>query len=128
MPVTLRGIYHNLRESKYTISNSEVVFFLSSELYREKFMSGYLENSDKMNEKMNKILTVQTPFNYDTLADIQFYKCIEKRGFFVLLKGVSITWDDLHAYSLRKMSEKQSPLWKRINRPKVVDRITLMSR
>lgn len=123
MPATQRGVYHNLRESKHTISNSEVVFFFSSEFTLNKFMMGYLEF--RQNLKKRKSRLVDTPLNFDTLADIEFYRRTEKRGFYVWIKGVSVDWDDLHLYSLRKMTEKESPKWVKIDRPKLNDRLNM---
>lgn len=123
MPATQRGVYHNLKESKYTISNSEVVFFFSSEFTLNKFMMGYQKYREQMRQRKTRF--IDTPLNFDTLADIEFYRRAEKRGFYVWIKGVSVDWDDLHLYSLRKMSVKESPDWKVIERPKVHERLSM---
>ena len=107
MPATKSGIYHNLRESKYTISNTEVVFFFSSEVYLRKFLDRYVENRTKYKKKMG------TELNFDTLADIELYNQIETRGFFVRLKRAMITKDDLYKYAVRRMSDKESLEWER---------------
>jgi hypothetical protein len=111
MPKTRKGIYHNLRESKYTVSNSEAVFFFSSELYLKKFLDGYTENRKKYSNVMNMIS--ETPFNFDTFADIEFYKETEKRGFFVRLHKSPASLDDLYKYSIRQMTFNESPEWTR---------------
>lgn len=105
MPATVNGIYHNLRESKYTISNGEVVFFFSSKLYRDKFLKQYENHRVIYKNKMN------VPLNMDTLSDVLLYESIEKRGFFVRLERARITYDDLYKYALRKMNEDESPKW-----------------
>jgi hypothetical protein len=107
MPKTAKGIYHNLRESKYTISNGEVVFYFSSKLYRNKFLSDYEINRKLFIKKIDEV-----PLNMDTLADVLLYEKIEKRGFFVRLDRAMITFNDLYKYSLRKMNEKNSPDWR----------------
>ncbi|MCU7526580.1 MAG: transcriptional regulator [Ignavibacteria bacterium] len=109
MPKTVRGIYHNLRESKYTASNTEVVFFFSSKLYLNKFMNGYRENRRKMNKRFN--VGNDIPLNFNTLSDILFYEEVEKRGFFVRLKLSPVSFDDLYKYALRKMNEKETLDW-----------------
>jgi hypothetical protein len=109
MPATLRGIYHNLRESKYTASNSEAVFFFSSKLYLNKFMDGYRDNRVKLNKRFN--VGSDIPLNFDTLADVLFYEEVEKRGFFVRLKLSPVSFDDLYKYALRKMNDKESLEW-----------------
>lgn len=118
MPPTLKGIFHNLRESEYTISNTEIVFFFSSRVYRNKFMDKYIEHRETFCKKANKLLS-ESPYNMDILADIELYKAIEKRGFFALLKGVSIKWEELHTYALRKMTEKNTHDWQEIPKPKL---------
>lgn len=126
MPATLKGIFHNLEESKYTISNTEIVFFFSSKFYRNKFMEKYKENRITFNDKADRLMD-KPPLNMDTLADITLYKSIEKRGFYVWLKGVSITCEELHRYALRKMTEKNTQDWQEIPRPKLHERKRIMA-
>jgi hypothetical protein len=125
MPATKRGIYHNLKESEYTVSNSEIVFFFSSEFYLQKFIDGYQENRKCVSDRIEKT-TGEHLLNMDTLADISFYKQVEKRGFRAWLKGVDVTWQDLRLYVLRKMTEKNSPNWQRIAKPKLTERLKTM--
>lgn len=125
MPVTQRGIYHNLRESEYTVSNSEIVFFFSSKLYMNKFIEKHEEHREQFLEKMEK-LTGEIPLNMITLADITFYRNTEKRGFRALLKGVEINCEDLHLYALRKMTLRNTNAWLKIQKPKLVERLKSM--
>lgn len=118
MPATKKGIYHNLKESKYTVSNSEIVFFFSSEFYLNNFLDRYENNRIVFVDKLKRI-TDENPLNMNVLADIALYKKIEKRGFRSLLKGVEINHDDLYNYALRKMTTLETPEWKRINSPKI---------
>ena len=124
MPVTLRGVYHNLKESEYTVSNTEIVFFFSSEFYLNKFMSGYQKNRKKFISHLEK--NVDTTLNMNTLADLSFYKTIEKRGFRAWLKGVDMKWEELQNYALRKMTEPSTLNWSRIQKPKLRERIKIM--
>lgn len=125
MPVTLRGIFHNLKESTYTVSNSEIVFFFSSEVYLTKFMEGYQENRKKFLDKIEKNV-VDVSLNMNTLADISFYKSLEKRGFRAWLKGAEMSWEEIQKYALRKMTEQSTPDWQRIVKPKLKERIKIM--
>lgn len=113
MPITKRGVYHNLKESKYVVSNSDITFFFSSEHTLNKFMNGHQKHREDFSQ--NKI-KIDAPFNWDTLADIVWYQLTEKRGFYVWLKNVSIDKYELHQYARRKMSDKDSPNWQRIQR------------
>lgn len=115
MPATLKGIYHNLKESKYTVSNSEIVFYFSSEFYLKKFLNGYHENRVKFNKRLGNLM-VDSPLNLETVADVSFYQTIEKRGFFVRLLNAKITKDDLYKYAMRKMTDKKSMEWGRVKR------------
>jgi hypothetical protein len=108
MPITRGGIYHNLRESKYTVSNTEIVFFFSSELYLNKFLREYQKNRDCYRKKINN------PLNTDILSDIETYEEIEKRGFFARFMRNKISKDDLYKYALRKMTDQESLEWERM--------------
>ena len=108
MPVTKRGIYHNLKESKYTISNDEVVFFFSSMFYLNKFMECYKEN--RLKQKYVR-LEKETLLNLSMLTDIMLYKEIETRGFRVKIKNVEVDWNELNKYALRKMSDNTACEW-----------------
>jgi|SRR5205085_2012784 len=110
MPSTAKGIYHNLKESKYTISNGEVVFYFSSKLYRDKFLTDYEQHRIVFDANAEKLLN-ENPLNLDTIADVTLYNKIEKRGFFVRLDRAKINFNDLYQYALRKMNEKISPEW-----------------
>jgi hypothetical protein len=54
MPATKRGVYHNLRESKYAVSNTEIAFFFSSEFVMTKYLIGYQDNRDKYKKENGK--------------------------------------------------------------------------
>jgi hypothetical protein len=113
MPVTQKGIYHNLMESRYRVSNSEILFFFSSEFYLNKFMDRYEEYRLEFKSKLKRITDV--PYNTDTLADITLYQIIEKRGFYARLNRIRIKRNDLYNYALRKMNESVSSDWKRVD-------------
>lgn len=110
MGKTKKGVYHNLKESKYTVSNTEIVFFFSSQFYLNKFLVDCQTNRDQFNSRMDKLI-VKCPLNLNMLADIQLYESIEKRGFRASLKGGSISSDELYRYALRKMTEHKTLEW-----------------
>jgi hypothetical protein len=121
MPPTIRGVFHNLKESEYVVSNKEITFFFSSETYLNKFLETYQEERKKLQERTKKELT-HVNFNMNTLADITLYKTIEKRGFLARLKGVDMKWEDLEKYVLRKMTDDYTHNWSRIAKPKLSER------
>ena len=120
MPRTARGIYHNLKESEYVVSNGDATFFFSSEIYLNKFLDGYQKHREEFNKKINRI--TDTPLNMDMLADITFYSNVEKRGFHAWLKGCNTSWQEIHVYALRTMTKPCTQNWSRIRRPKLVER------
>lgn len=89
-------------------------------------MDGYKKNRLNFNKTLDKKLTTNNPLNMDTLADIHFYRQIEKRGFYAWLKEVSISWDDLNMYVLRKMTDNDTLEWERFNKPNFETRIKSM--
>lgn len=125
MPATKRGIYHNLRESKYTASNGEVVYFFSSRFYLGKFLDGYQEHREITEKRFERIVK-NNPLNVDMLSDAIFYQKVEKRGFYVWIKGVEVDWRDLYQYALQKMTVKNMPGWSEIQRPKLGERLKNM--
>ena len=76
MPKTAKGIYHDLRESKYSISIDDIEYFFSSKLYRDKFERELQRNRDKYDWFFNG---KKLDLNFNTLADISLYVIIEKR-------------------------------------------------
>jgi hypothetical protein len=110
MPATKRGVYHNLRESKYAVSNTEIAFFFSSEFVMTKYLTGYQDNREKYKKRMGSLLK-DSPYNLDLVADICFYQEVEKRGFYSKFKNVILKKDDLYKYALRKMSDENTLEW-----------------
>jgi hypothetical protein len=124
MPSTKKGVYHNLRESEYVVSNGEVTLFFSSELYLNKFLSQYENNRIIFLSKMAKIV-VDSYLNMNILADITFYYKTEKRGSLAWLNGVKMSKDDLNKYAVRNMLQKVEVKWIRIPRPKASQRFKI---
>lgn len=108
MPVTKRGIYHNLLESKYVISNREMTFFFSSEFYRDKFMDGYQQNRQKFNKFFNRN---NVTMNFEWIADVSFYSMTEKRGFRCRVKGVELSCQEAFQYALGRKMNKSIEDW-----------------
>jgi len=110
MSKTVRGVYHNLNKSEYTISNGEVVFFFSSRFYLEKFLEEYEGERIIFDKRISKALK-DNPYNMNLLSDLTLYASIEKRGFKVTLNGVDISWQEIHEYALETMTENYTRNW-----------------
>lgn len=117
MPATRKGVYHNLKESEYAISNNEIAIFFSSQVNREKFLNRYFENRIEYKEKESKRKNPQlTTLNYTILADLQLYKDVEKRGFRIWLSGKTLTDKEVDTYSLRKMLTPYDYKWIKLDK------------
>ena len=104
MPKTAKGIYHDLRESKYSISIDDIEYFFSSKLYRDKFERELQRNRDKYDWFFNgKKLNL----NFNTLADISLYVIVEKRGFRVKVKECSVNWQTLRNEAVARLNLKE---------------------
>lgn len=126
MVMTKRGIYHNLNESEYAISNSEVALFFSSRFYLNKFLDEYKNYRNEFKIRLQRSMNIDK-MNVDLMADIHLYKQIEKRGFrAVLIQDVAknvvvlndslkekseLTWQELRLYALQRMIVQNTKDW-----------------
>lgn len=126
MVMTKRGIYHNLNESEYAISNSEVALFFSSRFYLNKFLDEYKNYRNEFKIRLQRSMNIDK-MNVDLMADIHLYRQIEKRGFRAVLnqdvaKNVVIlndslkekgelTWQELRLYALQRMIVQNTKDW-----------------
>ena len=126
MVMTKRGVYHNLNESEYAISNSEVALFFSSRFYLNKFLDEYKNYRNEFKIRLQRSMNIDK-MNVDLMADIHLYKQIEKRGFrAVLIQDVAknvvilndslkekgeLTWQELRLYALQRMIVQNTKDW-----------------
>lgn len=126
MVMTKRGIYHNLNESEYAISNSEVALFFSSRFYLNKFLDEYKNYRNEFKIRLQRSMNIDK-MNVDLMGDIHLYRQIEKRGFRAVLnqdvaKNVVIlndslkekgelTWQELRLYALQRMIVQNTKDW-----------------
>ena len=103
MPKTAKGIYHDLRESKYSISVDDIEYFFSSKLYRDKYERELQRNRDKYDWFFNG---KKLDLNFNALADISLYVIIEKRGFRVKVKECSVNWESLRSEAVARLNLK----------------------
>lgn len=111
MSVTRRGIYHDLTESEYAVSNGEIAFSFSSRVYMNKFLRDYEANRGKWRKRLVSREKEPLPINLDTLADVLLYEEIERRGFRAVVKGVEYDWERLLQYALGQGIKKQNTTW-----------------
>lgn len=120
MPATKRGVFHNLSESKYAVSNGEIAFFFSSRYYRNKFLEGYQNFREKFIKRLTTVGGHKPPVNFETYADVCFYKEVEKRGFYSKVRGVEVSCQDVFQFALRRMTKPNTLDWLKIHERKLI--------
>lgn len=117
MPPTRDGIYHNLLESEYVVTNGVITFYFSSEFYMDKYLEEYKKQRDLFNKRV-KYTIKDSPFDLNLLSDIVLYKAVEKRGFRAKIKGVETSWQGLHRFVLEKKIKENTKDWLKIPKKK----------
>ena len=79
MKTTIKGICINLNESEYYFKYKGIVFYFSSEFYRNKFANQVQDFIERETFKLEVKYDIN--IQYDLMFMIALYKKIEKRGF-----------------------------------------------
>lgn len=99
----LGKIYYNIKESDYNVDYQNFTFYFSSLLYKNKFERELKEYvSDESYKIKTKYLLHIEATEYLALS---LYKKIEKRGFNVLYKGLSIDENTSFKISLSYLNQ-----------------------
>ena len=78
-------VYNDINESIYTFKYDDLVFYFSSQFYKEKFKSMYAQFLK--DETMKLKIKFKCNIYCDEMILLLLYKKIEKRGFKVEYKG-----------------------------------------
>jgi hypothetical protein len=119
---TVRGVFLNLEDSTYIITNGELNLFFSSSSRLGKFLLGYVENRMNYEKKVKKLMG-ETTFPYEYLADIDFYTQTENKGHFMLLNGEQITLDQFEQYIVKFIAERKELVYSVVSDPEEVCKI-----
>lgn len=111
MGKTIAGVYHNIEESEFVVTDGHLYIFFTSSSTMKKFLAGYEENRQKMNEKFEKIVKDEIEINQDVLFDLFFYKKCEKRGFYCIFNGQEINEEGFKTYAIQKMEGNESTVY-----------------
>lgn len=84
--LTTGGICFDLENTPYRCRIDDTDFHFSSIVYQSKFAQRVQENREMMNAQLTVKTGIKTDFNL--LCDISLYTRIEKRGFYIVVKGV----------------------------------------
>ena len=79
MKTTVKGICLNLNESEYYFKYKGLIFYFSSEFYKNKFANQILNFIETETLKLQ--VKYNLNINFDILFMLSLYKKIEKRGF-----------------------------------------------
>jgi hypothetical protein len=116
---TVRGVYLNLEDSTYIVTNGELNLFFSSTSRLGKFLIGYVENRKKTEKKMKGIIG-ETTYPYEYVSDIEFYNQCENKGTFVLLNGKQISLEEMESYILHLVAERKELIYEVVSNPEDV--------
>ena len=78
-------VYNDINESNYTFKYDDLVFYFSSQFYKEKFKRIYTQFLK--DETMKLKIKFKCNIYCDEMILLLLYKKIEKRGFKVKYKG-----------------------------------------
>ena len=99
----LGKIYYNIIDSEYKVEFGNFTFYFSSILYQRKFTK---ELKNYVNDELFKIKTkYQLHIEATEYLALSLYKKIEKRGFNVLYKGLSINENTSFKVSLSYLNQ-----------------------
>lgn len=97
-------IYNDLNESNYTFKYDDLVFYFSSNFYKEKFIKEYINFI--RDETMKLKVKFKCNIYCDEMILLLLYKKIEKRGFKVLYKGKELNENYYIDFSINELSIK----------------------
>jgi hypothetical protein len=81
-------------ESDYEYSVGPLTFYFSSPTYRQKFMDRWYDEMLRFNDAAMRIYKELYNLDFIELALIRLYMKIEKRGFYIKVRGETVTWPE----------------------------------
>ena len=97
-------IYNDINQSVYIFKYDDLVFYFSSQFYREKFKREYSQYLK--DETMKLKIKFKCNIYCDEMILLLLYKKIEKRGFKVLYKGKDLIENYYINLSVNELSIK----------------------
>lgn len=91
---SIRGIYYQLEESTYKVTNGILTFHFSSNVTAHKFVERHEGFREKMYEKFTRHIGPDF-INLNVYFDYLLYKKMEKRGFYLTFEGRHLEEEDL---------------------------------
>lgn len=98
-------IYNDINESIYTFKYDDLLFYFSSQFYKEKFTREY---SQFLKDEIMKLkIKFKCNIYCDEMILLLLYKKIEKRGFKVLYKGKELSENYYIDFKINEISIKR---------------------
>ena len=98
-------IYNDINESKYTFKYDDLVFYFSSNFYKEKFIKEHVNFIH--DETMKLKIKFKCNIYCDEMILLLLYKKIEKRGFKVLYKNNELSENYCIDFKINEISIKR---------------------
>lgn len=98
-------VYNDINESDYTFDYNDMIFYFSSEFYKNKFEKMYFQFIKEETMKMK--IKYKCSIVCDKMLLLLLYKRIEKRGFKVTLDGKEINENYFIDFNINDISFKR---------------------
>jgi hypothetical protein len=119
---SIRGVYNNLEDSTYIVSNGDMQLFFSSFSRLGKFMTGYMKNRIMAGKKMRAFIG-DTDLPYEYASDIEYYHNCENKGSLILINGKQATLKEVESYLLHLVADKKELVYSVVSNPHEVNEI-----
>ena len=105
----IKMIYNDINESNYTFKYDDLVFYFSSNFYKEKFIK------EQINFIRDETMKLKIKFKCNIYCDemilLLLYKKIEKRGFKVTYKDKELQENYYIDFNINDLSIKYVVVW-----------------
>lgn len=102
--MTKAGIEHNLKKSPYytTVNYTDgrvMMFYFSSQNAKNKFDEGRFNHAAQLRESLTARFKMQIIVS-NMFADVDFYRRIERRGFYIVKGGHEMKYSSAFSFEL----------------------------
>jgi len=105
--MSLRGVYNDIKNSHYILTDGELLFFFTSEYNMNKFSEMYEENREDYKKRLDKAFKDGQVYPV-LMFDVTLYKSIENRGFYIMYNNIELSENDLRNLSLDRLIENKT--------------------
>lgn len=106
--MTKNGVEANLARSPYKATvyygKRVITYYFSTNQQREKFFDGFEENRTFIKESLENRFKIKC-YIADDFCDLNLYRKLERRGFYIEIDGRPIQWAGNLVYNGEKLEE-----------------------